>query len=34
MITKIRVNGMTCGHCSKSVKEAIEQIDGVEKGRC
>ncbi len=31
MITKIGVNGMSWGHCSKSVKEAIEQIDGVEK---
>jgi len=31
MITRIRVNGMSCGHCSKSVQESLEQISGVEK---
>lgn len=30
MITKIGVNGMSCGHCSKSVKDAISKIAGVE----
>lgn len=30
MIIKIGVNGMTCGHCSKAVKDALFQINGVQ----
>lgn len=30
MIIKIGVNGMSCGHCSKAVADAIKQIAGVE----
>ena len=26
---KLIVNGMTCGHCEKSVKEALLKLDGV-----
>jgi copper chaperone len=25
----IKVSGMTCGHCEKSVKSAITELDGV-----
>lgn len=25
----IKVSGMTCGHCEKSVKSAISELDGV-----
>lgn len=25
------VEGMSCGHCEKAVKEAVGQIEGVEK---
>ncbi|MFF7292745.1 heavy-metal-associated domain-containing protein [Microbacterium sp. NPDC008134] len=28
--TEFRVTGMTCGHCEMSVREEVEQIDGVE----
>lgn len=31
MIIKIGVSGMSCGHCSKAVSEAISQVFGVEK---
>jgi copper chaperone len=27
--TKYRIDGMTCGHCVNSVKEAIGELDGV-----
>ncbi len=30
MIIRIRVNGMSCGHCAKSVQGSLEQISGVE----
>jgi len=30
MTIKIGVNGMSCGHCSKAVKDGIMQIAGVE----
>jgi copper chaperone len=26
-----RINGMTCGHCVNSVKEAIGELDGVRR---
>lgn len=29
--TEYRVTGMTCGHCELSVREEVEQIDGVEE---
>ncbi len=25
----IKISGMTCGHCEKSVKNAISELDGV-----
>ncbi|WP_173915718.1 copper ion binding protein [Halobacillus sp. Marseille-Q1614] len=25
----LQVNGMTCGHCEKSVKEALTSLEGV-----
>lgn len=25
----VMVKGMTCGHCEKAVKEALEQLEGV-----
>ncbi|UCR89918.1 heavy-metal-associated domain-containing protein [Mycetocola spongiae] len=28
--TEYQVTGMTCGHCEMSVREEVEQIDGVE----
>jgi copper chaperone CopZ len=28
--TTVHVDGMTCGHCVRSVTEEIESIDGVE----
>ncbi|MDF1565923.1 MAG: cation transporter [Deltaproteobacteria bacterium] len=27
----LKVTGMTCGHCEASVREALEQVTGVEK---
>ena len=27
---KLNVEGMTCGHCQKAVKEALESVPGVE----
>ena len=27
--TTYRINGMTCGHCVNSVKEAIGELEGV-----
>ena len=31
MTTIIKINGMSCGHCSMAVKKALVQIEGVEK---
>lgn len=31
MTTIIKINGMSCGHCSMAVKKALGQIEGVEK---
>lgn len=28
---QLNVSGMTCGHCQKTVKEALERVPGVEK---
>lgn len=30
MTTIIKINGMSCGHCSMAVKKALRQIEGVE----
>ena len=30
MSTIIKINGMSCGHCSMAVKKALGQIEGVE----
>ena len=30
MTTIIKINGMSCGHCSIAVKKALGQIEGVE----
>lgn len=27
--TTLKVSGMTCGHCVKAVKEALEGVEGV-----
>lgn len=27
------VSGMTCGHCEMSVREEVEELDGVESAR-
>ncbi|HET6992271.1 MAG TPA: cation transporter [Bacteroidia bacterium] len=27
--THIKVSGMTCGHCEKTVRNAISEVDGV-----
>jgi copper chaperone CopZ len=29
--TKVKVEGMTCQHCVASVREALEEVDGVEQ---
>lgn len=31
MQTTLKVEGMTCGHCEKAVKGALEELQGVEK---
>ena len=31
MTTIIKINGMSCGHCSMAVKKALGQIEGVEE---
>lgn len=31
MSVKLRVNGMTCGHCEMAVKRALARVPGVEK---
>lgn len=28
-MTKLRVTGMTCGHCEQAVRRALEQVPGV-----
>lgn len=28
-ITTLNVNGMSCSHCEKAVKEALNQLEGV-----
>ena len=30
-MTKIRIEGMTCGHCIASVTKALQQVPGVEQ---
>lgn len=29
-MTKLNVTGMSCGHCQKAVKEALEEVQGVQ----
>ena len=29
----LKVQGMTCGHCVKSVTEALENVDGVRRAQ-
>src|SRR5690606_13540996 len=29
--TTLKISGMTCGHCVKSVTEALEDVDGVKR---
>ena len=29
-MTKLNVEGMTCGHCQSAVKDALESVDGVQ----
>ena len=31
MTTKIKVSGMTCGHCEATVREALAAVPGVAK---
>lgn len=26
---QVKINGMTCGHCERTVKSAIEEVQGV-----
>jgi copper chaperone len=28
--TKLRIRGMTCGHCSSTVAKALQKVSGVE----
>ena len=28
-MTELKITGMTCGHCEKSVKDALEGVEGV-----
>ena len=30
MRTTLKVEGMTCGHCEKAVKGALEELEGVQ----
>ena len=30
---KFNVEGMTCGHCQKAVKDALEGIPGIERAK-
>jgi copper chaperone CopZ len=32
-MTKLKIAGMTCGHCVRTVKEALERVDGVAEAR-
>jgi copper chaperone len=32
-IREFRVEGMTCGHCEKAVRSALESVSGVGKAR-
>jgi copper chaperone len=32
-MTQLNVTGMTCGHCQKAVKEALERVPGVESAQ-
>ncbi|MDZ7704629.1 MAG: cation transporter [Trueperaceae bacterium] len=29
-MTKLSVQGMTCGHCERAVKEALEAVEGAQ----
>jgi copper chaperone len=29
IMTRLRVDGMTCNHCQAAVKEALESVEGV-----
>lgn len=29
-MTELKIDGMTCGHCSAAVKKALERVAGVE----
>jgi copper chaperone len=33
MIKTLEVKGMTCGHCEKSVKNALEELNGVQEAQ-
>ena len=33
MVKKIKIEGMHCGHCSASVKQALEAINGVDEAK-
>lgn len=28
-MTKLKIEGMTCGHCKKAVEDALRSVDGV-----
>lgn len=30
-MTKLKIEGMTCGHCVKAVTEALAEVPGVDK---
>jgi copper chaperone len=30
---ELKIDGMTCGHCSAAVKKALEGVDGVQEAR-
>jgi len=31
--TTLKINGMTCEHCVKTVTKALEELDGVKKAK-
>jgi copper chaperone len=31
-MTKLKVTGMTCGHCEKDISRALSQVAGVTRG--
>jgi copper ion binding protein len=31
--TKLKISGMTCDHCVRTVSQALQQVDGVEDAR-